>query len=345
MNVTTVGIDLAKNVFQLHGVNEKGEAVLKKRLSRAKFAEFIQQLPKCCLVMEACSSAHYWARRFKAMGHEVKLIAPQFVKAFVMGNKNDANDARAICLAGLCADMRYVPIKELEQQDIQSLHRHRELLVKQRTQLVNQIRGILAEYGVIIPKQIRFVRSQLPTIIDDTNNELTDYARELFGEMYTELKEKDKKIKDYDAKIESIAKAHPSCCNLMTIPGIGSKTATALYAAVGFAHEFKNGRQFAAWCGLVPKQSSSGETVRLGGISKRGNTYLRTLLVHGARSVMRYAPKSDTALSHWACSKQARSSTNRTIIGIANKNARVAWTMLSQGVCYDSSLVCAGGNV
>ena len=345
MNITTVGIDLAKNVFQLYGVNEKGEAVLKKRLSRTKFAEFIQQLPKCRLAMESCGSAHYWARRFKAMGHEVKLIAAQFVKPFVMGNKTDANDARAICLASLCADMRYVPIKELEQQDIQSLHRHRELLVKQRTQLVNQTRGLLAEYGVIIPKQIRFVRNQLPEIIDDNNNELTPYARELFSEMYLELREKDKKIKGYDAKIESIANTHPACCNLMTIPGVGSKTATALYASVGFAHEFKNGRQFAAWCGLVPKQSSSGETIRLGGISKRGNTYLRTLLVHGARSVMRCAPKSDTAISRWACLKQARSSTNRTLIGIANKHARVAWMMLSQGVCYDSNLVCASGNV
>ncbi len=345
MNVTTVGIDLAKNVFQLYGVNEKGECVLKKRLSRTKFAEFIQQLPKCRLVMESCGSAHHWARRFKAMGHEVKLIAPHFVKPFVMGNKTDANDARAICLASLCADMRYVPIKELEQQDIQSLHRHRELLVKQRTQLVNQIRGLLAEYGVIIPKQIRFVRNQLPEIVDNSENELTPYARELFREMYNELKEKDKKLKGYDVKLESIAKVHPACGNLMTIPGIGSKTATALYASVGFAHEFKNGRQFAAWCGLVPKQSSSGEKVRLGSISKRGNAQLRTLLIHGARSVMRCASKSETPTARWACRKQARSSTNRTVVALANKNARIAWTMLSQGVCYDGNLACAGGNV
>ena len=345
MNVTTVGIDLAKNIFQLHGVNEKGEAMLKKRLSRVKLTEFIQQLPTCRIVMESCSSSSYWARRFQAMGHEVKLIAPQFVKAYVMGNKTDANDARAICQASLCSDMRYVPIKALQQQDIQSLHRHRELLVKQRTQLVNQIRGLLSEYGEIIPKQIRFVRKRLPEIIDDTNNELTDYARELFKEMYDELVEKDAKVKCYDLKLDSIADAHPACRTLMTIPGIGSKTATMLYASVGFAHEFKNGRQFAAWCGLVPKQHSSGEQVRLGGISKRGNAYLRTLLVHGARSVMRYAPKTDTPIARWACRKQERSSTNCTPVAIANKNARVAWAMLSDGVCYDSNLVCATGNV
>jgi len=345
MNITTVGIDLAKNVFQLHGINDKGEAVLKKRLSRAKFPECVQQLPECRIILESCGSSHYWARRFKAMGHEVKLIAPQFVKPYVMGNKTDANDARAICQASLCADMRYVPVKELEQQDIQCLHRHRELLVKQRTQLVNQTRGLLAEYGVIIPKQIRFVRKQLPEIVDDSNNELTDYARELFKEMYDELVEKDAKIKHYDVKIDSIAASHPACQNLMTIPGVGSKTATALYAAVGFAHEFKNGRQFAAWCGLVPKQHSSGEKVYLGGISKRGNVTLRTLLIHGARSVMRYASKTDTPMARWACRKVERSSMNRTIVALANKNARVAWTMLSQGVCYDSALVCAKGNV
>ncbi len=344
MNISTVGIDLAKNVFQLHGVNEKGKKVLKERLSRAKFSSFMQQLPVCRVVMESCGSSHYWSRRFQAMGHEVKLIAPQFVKPFTMGNKTDANDARAICQASLCEDMRYVPVKSIEQQDIQCIHRHRRLLVKQRTELVNQIRGLLAEYGVIIPKQIRFVRNQLPGIIDDTSNELTPYTRGLFSEMYEELKDKDTKIKGYDIQLDSIAKEHPVCQNLLSIPGVGSQTATALYAAVGFAHEFKNGRQFAAWCGLVPKQFSSGETVRLGGISKRGNPELRTLLVHGARSLMRSLSKSDTAKARWMKAKQARSSTNRTLIALANKQARIAWVMLSQGVCYSEDLANACGS-
>ncbi len=344
MNITTLGIDLAKNVFQLHGVDNEGNVVLKKRIRRSKFVEFMQQLPSCAVATESCGSANYWGRHLQAMGHEVKLIAPQFVKPFVMGDKNDSNDARAICQARLCKDMRYVPIKSEGQQDIQSIHRHRELLVKQRTQLANQIRGLLAEYGEIIPKEIRNLRSQLPAVIDDQANGLTSRARTLFSDLYQELRGYDEKIKRYDKEIDTIAEQNPACKNIMSIPGVGAKTATAVYAAIGSGYAFKNGRQFAAWCGLVPRQSSSGDKVRLGGITKRGNMYLRKLLVHGARASFNQASKKDTPVARWACRKQARSSTNRTVVALANKNARVIWVMLTQGVCYEANLVCANGN-
>lgn len=338
MNITLLGIDLAKNIFQLHGVDEKGNTMLKKRISREKLTTFIANLPICTIVMESCASANYWARKFQIFGHQVKLISPHFVKPYVRTNKNDANDAQAICEAASRPHVHFVPIKSIEQQDIQNLHRIRTRLIQSRTALVNQIRGLLAEYGVIIPKGIHHAQKQLPFILEDAANELSSLVRETLADLYEELVQFNKKIADYEKRIETIFNQHEDCQRLAGIPGIGALTATALIAAVGDAKLFKNGRHFAAWLGLVPRQHSSGNQTRLFGISKRGNKYLRFLLTHGGRSIaLRCQAKSDKR-SIWLVEKIKRSGMNKAVVAIANKNARIAWALLAKQEAYQSNV-------
>jgi transposase len=297
MNINLLGIDIAKQVFQLHGADSNGKKILKKRLERDALKEFMVNIAPCTIVMESCGGANYWARLFLKSGHKVKLISPQFVKPFVKTNKNDANDAEAIVEAASRPTMHYVPIKQIEQQDIQSLHRVRSRLVKNRTALINEIRGLNLEYGITIPQGALKVKDHLRSIIANKENELTISSRELMQELHDELTEIEKRLKKMEKKIKSVCQANDQCQRILNVPGIGELTATAIIAAVPSANEFKNGRHMAAWLGLVPRQSSSGNKRVLLGISKRGDRYLGTLLIHGARSALSRCKVTDSKYS------------------------------------------------
>jgi len=334
--ITVIGIDLAKRSFHLCGMDAHGRRVFSKQVSRAKLAEQLAQLPPCLVAMEACGSAHYWARRFQSYGHAVKLIAPQFVKPFVKSNKNDAADAEAIAEAAQRPTMRFVPIKSVEQQDLQALHRMRSQAVAQRTAQVNQIRGLLAEYGVTIPQGRAQVRPCLAAILEDAENGLSALFRASLQGLAEELRHLDERVAQYDAQIAALAHASEPAQRLMTIPGIGPLVATALLAAIGSDPRlFGNGRSLAAFLGLVPRQHSTGGRDRLLGISKRGDTYLRQLLIHGARAVMRWVERKTDALSRWAQAVLTRRHTNIAVVALANKLARIAYAVLTSGQPYD----------
>ncbi len=336
--VKVVGIDLAKRSFQVYGVDERGQRVISRTFSRTRLSEFMVNLPACTVAMEACGSAHYWARRFRTYGHEVRLIAPQFVKPFVKSNKNDAVDAEAICEAAQRPNMRFVAVKSIEQQDIQAIHRMRSLVVERRTAQVNQIRDLLLEYGIEIPQGRAAVSQRLPEILEDADNGLSEcfcFRAELRG-LADELRHLDERVAHYDAQIETIAQRHPQAQALMTIPGLGAKGATALVAAVGEDPRlFKNGRGLAAWLGLVPRQHSTGGRERLLGISKRGDVYLRQLLIHGARAVLRWVGRKDDPTSRWAAGLKGRRHPNVAVVALANKIARIAYAVMTTGQPYD----------
>ena len=334
MNVTTLGIDLAKNVFQVHGVDGQGKVVLRKRLSRLELGGFIAKLSPCLIGMEACGSSHYWARKFIAFGHQVKLMSPQFVKPYVKSNKNDANDSEAICEAVTRPNMRFVPIKQLEQQDMQSLHRIRSQLIANRTALANQIRGLLAEYGIIFSKEIQNVRKKLPEIIGEENGELSDFFRSLIAGLYNDFIALDKRIASCDKKITLLFNENEKCKRIAKIPGIGVIGATALISAISDPRIFKNGRELSAWIGLVPRQSSSGNRQTLLGISKRGDKYLRCLLIHGARAVLYKTAGKTDSLSCWITRLKERRGTNKACVALANKKSRVVWALLAKEEKY-----------
>jgi len=287
MEIATIGIDLSKNVFQIHGVDPRGKTALKKQLKREQMLPYFANFPSCLIGIEACGSAHYWARKLTALGHTVKLIAPQFVKPYVKTNKNDAADAEAICEAVSRPNMRFVPIKNGEQQAILAQHRARQGFVKARTAQANQIRGLLAEYGIVIPKGIGHIGKRLPEILEDGENELPGIFRQLIDRLGSNLKELDRQVKELEVQIQTWHRNSVDSKKLAQIPGIGPISASALVASIGDAKNFKDGRQLAAWLGLVPRQHSTGGKPTLLGISKRGDCYLRTLLIHGARSVVR----------------------------------------------------------
>jgi len=332
-DIKVLGIDLAKNVFQLHGTNAKGKCVLRKRLSREKLAEFVAQINPCIIGIEACMSAHYWARVFQTMGHTVKMMSPQFVKPYVMSNKNDRNDAKGIAEAVTRPDMKFVSVKNIEQQDILLLHRARELVLKQRTAQANQIRGLLMEYGITISQGISNIKSVL--VILETNKEkLTVKSLAVFSMLYEQFKIYNDQLSHYDKEIELVVKQDCVCREIMKIEGIGPITASAITATVGDARSFKNGREMAAWLGLVPKQHSSGNKVRLSSISKRGDNYVRKLLVHGARSVVNICDKKSDRKNIWVADKKQRCGYNKASVALANKNARVIWAIMATGECY-----------
>lgn len=334
MKITTIGLDIAKSVFHLFAVNRAGSLVKKKQLKRKDVLSYLAKLEPCLIAMEACGGANYWARELITLGHEVKLIAPQYVKPFVKGNKNDYNDAEAIAEAAQRPNMRFVPIKSIEQQDIQNIHRQRERLKKERTALVNQIRGLLAEYGVIINRGIASVRKHLPFILEDADNGLSVMARELFAELFEELGTVDKRLSGCEQRIKAANQENEVCQRLDEVLGIGLITVSALYAAGGDGSDFKNGRHFSAWLGLVPGQHSSGGKSVLLGISKRGNSYLRTLLIHGARSVLRHSADKTDRFSRWAQALLERRGHNRACVAVANKLARIAWVVMAKGERY-----------
>ena len=332
--IKVLGVDLAKRSFQLHGVDERGRLVVSKKLSRSKLKTYLANLTPCLVAMEACGSAHYWARLIGSYGHEVRLISPQFVKPYVKSNKNDALDAEAICEAAQRPNMRFVAVKSVEQQDVQALHRMRQLAVERRTAQVNQIRGLLREYGIEIPQGRVHVRKQLPSILEDAENGLTDRFREALALLYEELVGLDGTIAWYDERIDQVARTDERARRLLTIPGIGPKVATALMAAIGEIQSFKNGRELAAWLGLVPRQHSTGGKAKLLGISKRGDVYLRMLLIHGARSVQRSVHRKTDSTSRWAASLEQRRGKNVAAVALANKMVRMAFAVLKKGEVY-----------
>ena len=349
MDITTIGIDIAKRIFQIHGVDKNGKTILKKKLMRDQVLSFMVNIPKCLVGIEACGGANYWAREITKLGHEVKLMAPQFVKPYVKTNKNDQADAEAICEAVARPNMRFVPIKSVEQQDILSIHRVRQRLVKNRTALANEIRGLLHEFGFIIPQGINKIMTKLTEILD--SGSLSQLSYQTFNELKEEFLENDKKIKELEKRLKIIASEYANHQQLMMIPGIGLITATALIASIGNASCFENGRQLSAWLGLVPKQYSSGGKEKLLSISKRGDVYLRTLLIQGARAVLnaklrftteeKRTKKDYSKFTEWMFNLSERSGHNRTIVAIANKLARVIFAVLHNGNDYNEHKVCS----
>lgn len=336
MTVETLGIDIAKNVFQLHGVNHHGCVVLKRRVMRDQLLDIVAQVERCTIVAEACTctGAFCWARKFEALGHQVKIISPQHVKPFVRRQKNDGNDAEAICTAARQPHIPLVPKKTVEQQDIQALHRSRQRMVNDRTAVVSQIRGPLLDRGFAIAKSITRTRRLVPEILSDLENELTPLAREAIAELHDLFRDLDRRIAIFDKKIDAVFRGSERCQRIATIKGVGPKTATAIVAAIGDGSEFKNGRHLAAWIGLVPRQFSSGDRTTLMGISKRGSQHLRSLLVHGARAVVRTAPSKTDLNNQWVNQLRERRGFNRATVAVANKNARIIWAVLQTGEPY-----------
>jgi transposase len=336
MKITTVGIDLAKNVFQVHGVDERGKTVLKKQLRREQVAPFFANLPSALIGMEACASAHHWARKLETFGHTVKLMAPQFVKPYVKTNKNDAADAEAIGEAVSRPNMRFVPIKNAAQQAVLALHRARQGFVKARTAQANQIRGLLGEYGIVIPQGIGHIAKRVPEILEDGENGLPGTFRQLLERLGDHLKELDRQVGELEVQIQSWHRENDASKQLARIPGIGPLTASALVASIGEAKNFENGRQLAAWLGRVPRQHASGGKQVLLGISKHGDSYLRTLLIHGARSVIRVAERKEGYANSWLARLLGRRNKNVAAVALANKNARTVWALLAHGRDYQA---------
>ena len=339
MKITTIGIDLAKNVFQVHGVDERGKAVLRKQLKRRDVVKFFANLEPCLIGMEACGGAHYWGRKLSELGHTVRLMAPQFVKPYVKTNKSDRNDAEAICEAVGRPNMRFVPVKSAEMQAVLALHRARQGFVKARTAQANQIRGLLAEFGIVIPKGIGHIAKRLPEILEDGENALPGIMRQLVRELGEQLKAVDKQAGEMERQIKLWHRDNEQSRKLEAIAGIGPITASAYVASVGDAKSFKNARQVPAWLGMVPRQDGTGGKAKLGRISKRGDVYLRTMLIHGARSVIAQIERKSDQADEWLKKLLARRNKNIAAVALAAKNARIAWALLAHERSYQCDYV------
>ena len=334
--VVTVGLDLAKNVFQVHAIGADGAVLIRRKLRRTEVIRFFAELPRCLVGMEACASAHHWARELMAIGHEVRLMPPAYVKPYVKRGKTDAADAEAICEAVGRPNMRFETIKSAAQQDIQALHRIRSELVRQRTAKANQIRGLLSEYGIVVPTGIGTLRRAIPEIQEDAENGLSSLFRRALEGLRRDLEVFDTRVAELDAEIVQVAVNDETAQRLQSIPGIGPMGATALVAAFGDARQFARGRDLAASLGLTPGQHSSGGKERLLGMTKRGDSYLRTLLIHGARAVLKVAGRKDDPRSRWVMSVAHRRHKNVAAVALANKMARIAWVLLRRGGTYNS---------
>ncbi len=334
MKIKRIGIDLAKHVFQVHGVDEVEQVVLKKRLRRSEMLTFFAKVEPTLIGVEACGSAHYWARELGKLGHSVKLMPPQYVKPYVKTNKNDANDAEAICEAVSRPHMRFVPIKNIEQQALQGLHCVRDRVVKARTALINEIRGLLGESGIIVCKGVAAVRNTLPSIIEDAENGLCVPLRALMKALYAELESVDVRLDDLDEQVKAHAHQDANAKRIQQLDGVGPITASAIVSSVGDARQFKSGREFSAWLGIVPRQHSSGGKERLMGISKRGDSRLRTLLIHGARSALLASKTKTDRRSDWLRKLTERRNQNIATVALANKQARIIWAMLTRQEDY-----------
>ncbi|MCP4379670.1 MAG: IS110 family transposase [bacterium] len=332
--ITTIGLDLAKNVLHVVCCDKNGKIVRKKMLKRSQVLSYFSNLTTCLVGMEACASAHHWARELSTMGHQAKLIPPQYVKPYVRGNKNDYNDALAISEAVVNPEMRFVPVKTTEQQDTQALYCLRERRIADRTALCNQLRGLLAEYGLILPKGVGVVRKRLPELLEDAENGLSDRFRRLLAQSYRELRELDLHIDYYTQEMARESQQSDACQRLQTIPGYGPIVASVFHSVVGSGEAYRRGRDVSASLGLVPRQHSSGGKEVLLGISKRGDRYLRSLLVHGARSVVIRAVNKDDRLSRWINKVRAERGYNKATVALANKMARIGWAVLAHKSVY-----------
>lgn len=332
--VVRLGIDLGKNMFHVYGSDASGSTALKKKLRRNRLPDYLANLPPCVVGLEACGGSHHWAREIIKLGHEVRLISPQFVKPYVKGNKNDYNDAEGICEAVDRPTMRFVSVKTIEQQDVQALHRMRQSVVKNRTALANQMRGLLSEYGIVLAQGISRIRTRIPEILEDGENGLTDRFRGWLAQLLEDFRSMDQRVLVYDRQIRQIYDTDEACQRIGAIEGIGPQSATAIVSTFGDGKQFRHGRQFAASIGLVPRQHTTGGKPLLLGISKRGDKYIRMLLIHGARSVINKVDGKCDRRSRWIQSLVARRGKNRATVALANKNARIIWALLSRGENY-----------
>jgi transposase len=328
MNITTIGIDLAKTSFSLVGTNKHGKVVLRKTLSRKKLLPFIAQCPPCLIGLEACSGAHYWAREFDKLGHEVKIIAVKFIEPYRKGSKNDNNDAEAICEAVRRPNIWYVPVKTPDQQALLCVHRVRQGVVRERTRWINRSRGLLSEFGIVIPKGRYAVQAAIPVILTDLDNGLPELTRQMIHDLWLSIQQANEQILGYDRALSQLAREDETAKRLLTIPGVGEQTATGVVASVPDPRLFKNSRQFTAWLGLVPRQYTTGGHVRLGRITKRGDKYLRMCLVHGARAVIAKLGDKQDHVSCWVRGVIERRGYLRTVVALAARNARLIWTLM-----------------
>jgi transposase len=332
MKVVRIGLDIAKSLFQVHGVDVHGKTVVRKTLSRSEVLRYFVQCPPCLIGIEACAGAHYWGRELARLGHDARLMAAQFVTPYRKSGKNDANDAEAICEAVGRPNMRYVPIKSEEAQAVLTVHRARTLLVSERTALSNQVRGLLGEFGLVFGQGLSTLKKILIRI-GSGDFTLPSVARETIADLHDRLRSLDTSIALYDRRIAQLARQSESAQRLMQIAGVGPITATAIVASVGNARAFANARQFAAWLGLTPRQYSSGGKTKLGAITKRGDVHLRTLLIHGTRSVLLRARDND-GKNRWLLNLKARRGANVAAVALAAKHARIMWAMLARGTAY-----------
>ena len=339
--ISVIGLDLAKNVFQLHGVDTDGEIVVRKQLSRSQLRQFLARLEPCLIGMEACGGAHYWSRELTRLGHTARIMAPAFVKPYLKSNKNDRNDAEAICEAVQRPSMRFVAAKTLEQQSVLHLHHARRLLVRQRVALSNHMRGVLSEYGIVLPQGVKVISRRLPELLEDADNDLPMLTRHLLVELKAEHDQLMERIDRFEQQLKAWHASNPVSQRLASIPGIGVLTATALAATVGEGQDFENGRQLAAYLGLVPRQASSGGKERLLGISKRGDGYLRGLLIHGARAVIHHIRRrlkaNQPGGNPWVEQLLQRCHVNEAAVALANKMARIAWVLLDRNETYHAA--------
>jgi len=331
-DITTIGLDLAKNVFQLHAVDEAGNVVMRKRLRRGQVLAFFAGIPACLVGMEACATAHHWARELIALGHEARLIPPTYVKAYVKRNKHDVADAWAICETVRRPSMPFVPVKTVEQQSALMMHRARDLLIRQRTMLVNALRGHLAEFGLIEAQGLHKVARLVAIVMDENDQRVPDIARQVLKVIVNQIEDTQTRIAGLETQVLAWHKSNPVSQRLATIPGIGPIIATAIAATVADPSMFRSGREFAAWLGLVPRQCSTGGKARLGGISKRGDSYLRRLLVNSAHTVLLCSKQAKT--DPWLTSLLSRKPRLVAAVALANKTARVAWVIMSRQDTY-----------
>lgn len=332
--VTTLGIDLAKNVFQLHGANIQGKTILRMKVRRSQFLDKIANLPKCIIGIEACAGSHYWKREMEKLGHDVRMIAAQFVKPYVKTNKNDAADAEAICEAVSRPSMRFVPGKTIQQQDMQAIHRIRSRVIRNKTALINEIHGLLHEYGIILPTGKSNFLKYIYEVLDDHDEKLTIKTVSIFKELCEELYALEQRAEYYEKQIKLSAKNNELCQKIMKIEGVGPITASAIVDTIGDLSVFKNGRHFAAWIGIVPKQNSTGGKSVLGRISKRGNTYIRTMLIHGGRSLVMKKSIPKTNKEKWIRRIKDTRGFNKACVAVANKNARIIYALLTSNNEY-----------
>ncbi|MGB5307126.1 MAG: IS110 family transposase [Gammaproteobacteria bacterium] len=335
--VTTIGLDLAKTVFHVVGTNRHGKVIRKRMLKRSQVLMYFARHPACLVGMEACAGAHYWARELSVFGHKVKLIPPQYVKPYVQGNKNDYNDALAIAEAVVRPQMRFVSVKNTAQQDVQALHRLRERCLGDRTALCNQLRGLLAEYGLVFPRGIHRLRRSLPALLEDADNGLSDLFRRILAQGYQQLQDLDGHIEDYTQELKRQSQQDDACQRLQTIPGFGPIVASVFHSVVGSGQGYRRGRDVSASVGLVPRQHSSGGKEVLLGISKRGDRYLRSLLIHGARSVVIQAKAKEDRLSRWINQLVSTRGFNKAVVALANKMARIGWVILAKKTTYQAT--------